>query len=115
MQHPQAPGAQILQRVGHGVQLARLRAVQRDGERVDREVAPLQVIGQRCRLHLGQCPRDGVALAASGGDVDPAPLLLPLFIRLPLCTPFALLVARPLHGRGAEALVLVHGGAGAQA
>src|SRR5271168_2261694 len=104
--------------MGHGMQLARPRAVQRAGERVDREVAPLQILDQRCGLHLGQCPRDGVALAASRGDVDPSPLSLPPSSPSPLPTPLALLIpfarflallfAHPLHDRRAEALVLVY-------
>ena len=70
MQHAQATVREVLQRVGHRAQLAPLRTAERDGDRVDGEVAAKQVLLRRARAHLGQGARRGVGLGAAAGDVD---------------------------------------------
>ncbi len=68
MQRPQPPPREVLERARHRLELA---VGESHGERVDAEVAPLQVLAQRdAELDVGQRTRARVAFAAGGGDVD---------------------------------------------
>ncbi len=70
MEHPQPRAGEILERVLGRDQLAR----ERDGDRVDGEVAAVEVLLERRRRHLGERAGRRVALAAGHRDVD-APAL----------------------------------------
>ena len=55
-------------------QLAGAVAGERERDRVDGEVPPLEVLGERRRLHVGQRARVGVRLAPGAGDVVAEPV-----------------------------------------
>ena len=52
VQHPEQPGVEVLKRLGRGPQPARVAPRQRDGYRVDREVAPAQILVDARRAHI---------------------------------------------------------------
>ena len=55
-------------------QAAEVGFLQRDGHRVDREVAAVEVLRDRRRLHYRERTGREVALRARGHDVDPVPV-----------------------------------------
>ena len=89
MQDPQQPRLEV-RAPAVGVDQLRLPA-QRDRHRVDREVAPGEVVEEAGGLDLRQCPGVRVGLGAGAGDVD--------------------LVAVEIHLGGGEPLVRDHLGA----
>ncbi len=90
VQHAQHARLEVVERRrAGGVQLAR---AQIDREGVQRRIAAVQVDGERGRLHLRERPRRRVGLGAGAGDIDGD-------------------AAREPHGGGAEAGMLLDGGA----
>ena len=71
VQHAEAAVFEVLQSVRGGGQLP---VDERDRDRVDREVAALEILGQRRGLNLGQRSRMGVRLAARLRDVIDEPV-----------------------------------------
>ena len=72
VEHAEDPGAQVFLRPGHAAQLA-VRQSQR--QRVDREVAPREVLGQRgAERDVGERARPLVGLAPRGRQVEQHPV-----------------------------------------
>ena len=82
MQHAHDAGVEVF---APAVRVAHLPGRQRRGHRVDREVAPSEIVVERCRLDLRQRARLHIRLAARRGQVDHQ--------------------VAGVHGRGPEALV----------
>ena len=72
VQHPQPPRAQIIEGVLRRDQPAPVLAAQWQGDRVDREVPPRQVLLDGAGTDLRQRARGRVGLGTQLGDVDPA-------------------------------------------
>ena len=70
MEHPQHALLQIVDAAEGVAHVAEVVAAQADGDRVDGEVPPAQVLLQGRGLHLRQRARLGVGLPARGGQVE---------------------------------------------
>ena len=86
VKHAQASRGEVRERVVGRLQDPSLRSPEWHRDRVDREVAAREVLGDGAGPDLGQGARVWVALRAALRDVDPQP-------------------CAPLHDRGAEAIV----------
>ncbi len=71
VQGAQASGAKVLEGILDCQELALARTAQRQGDGVDGEVAPCQVLLEASLAHDRQGPRGPIGLGAPLGDVDP--------------------------------------------